>query len=146
MLYLYELIKFKPPKRKMKYQKIKSEEDILKELENNENLDEKDRESYINKRLSEEKDHKKTNIDYFNKFDKYCKGDYWVRYNFLDNPYETIDLVTIYEKTESGYFTDEIVKELNLLKNELRLNRDEIKILLKGKNKKNNFLSFITYF
>ena len=106
MLYLYELIKFKPPKRKMKYQKIKSEEDILKELENHENLDEKDRESYINKRLNEEKDHKKTNIDYFNKFDKYCKGDYWVRYNFLDNPYETIDLVIIYEKTESGYFTD----------------------------------------
>ena len=65
---------------------------------------------------------------------------------FLDKPYETIDLVTIYEKTESGYFTDEIVKELNLLKNELRLNRDEIKILLKGKSKKNNFLSFITYF
>ena len=66
----------------MKYQKIKSEEDILKELENHENLDEKDRESYINKRLSEEKDHKQTNIDYFNKFDKYCKGDYWMRYYF----------------------------------------------------------------
>ena len=140
MIYLYDLIKFKPPKRNMKYQKIKSKEDILKELENNENLDEKDRESYINKRLMEEKAHRKINDYYYNKINKYCYGDYQVRYYFLDDPFVTIiDLITIYDKSESSSFTKEILKELNLLKNELRVNIDEIDILLKGKSKNNYF-------
>ena len=112
MIYLYKLLKYSPPARKIKYKNIMSKKDILKELEN-----------YIfkkghslEKEINEEEEEKLRDINdkYYNKFDKYWKDNAsGVRYYFLDDPFKTIiDIIIIYDKSESNDITNNILIEL----------------------------------
>ena len=157
MKFLYELVKFFLPKRKLLSKQIKTEDDIKEELRifinkygpNNEKekdeVDKKEKEkedvekerkkekeilenkelnkvfisifkkkkkyiinaenksNYIKKRKEEEKEHKKDNDEYFNKFNKYCNNRAApIRQYFYDNPYKTLsDLIGFYEKEDN---------------------------------------------
>ena len=72
MIYLYKLLKYSPPARKIKYKNIMSKKDRLKELENYIIKKGHSLEKEINE---EEEKLRDINDKYNNKFDKYRKDN-----------------------------------------------------------------------